>query len=64
MEMGGSRVAGRPSHRPRRPVETRGLKLPLARNLRCLWLRRTSALYPGRAVDTQVVRYFWNRFLD
>jgi SAM-dependent methyltransferase len=41
----------------------RGLKLPLARNLRCLWLRRTSALYPGREVGTQVVRYYWNRFL-
>ena len=41
----------------------RGLRLPVARNLRCLWLRRTSALYPGRAVGTQVVRHYWNRFL-
>jgi SAM-dependent methyltransferase len=40
------------------------LKLPLARNLRCVKLRRTSALYPGRTVGMQVVRYYWNRFLD
>jgi SAM-dependent methyltransferase len=40
------------------------LKLPVARSLRCFSLRRTSAVYPGRAVGTQVVRYYWNRFLD
>jgi SAM-dependent methyltransferase len=40
------------------------LKLPVARNLRCVTLRRTSAVYPGRAVGMQVVRYYWNRFLD
>ena len=40
------------------------LKLPVARNLRCLSLRRTSAVYPGRAVGIQVVRYYWNRFLE
>jgi SAM-dependent methyltransferase len=40
------------------------LKLPVARNLRCFSLRRTSAVYPGRAVGIQVVRYYWNRFLE
>lgn len=40
------------------------LKLPVARNLRCFSLRRTSAVYPGRAVGTQVVRYYWNKFLE
>lgn len=42
----------------------RCLSLPLVRHLRGLMLRRTSALYPGRAIDTQVVRYYWSRFLS
>ena len=41
----------------------RCLSMPLIRQLRCLSLRRTSALCPGRAIDTQVVRYYWSRFL-
>jgi SAM-dependent methyltransferase len=42
----------------------RWLRLPIARHLRCLSLRRTSALYPGRAVGTPVVRHYWSRYLD
>lgn len=39
-------------------------KLPLLRRVRCMFLRRTSAVYPGRAVGIQVVRYYWAKFLD
>lgn len=38
--------------------------MPIAKHLRCLALRRTSALYPGRAIDTQVVRHYWRHFLS
>ncbi|MEX5215241.1 MAG: class I SAM-dependent methyltransferase [Nitrospiraceae bacterium] len=40
------------------------LRLPVVRHLRCLSLRRTAVPYPGRAAGTQVVRYYWSRFLD
>ncbi len=44
-------------------LKFRWLALPVVRHLRCLSLRRGSALYPGREVGTQVVRYYWNQFL-
>jgi len=40
------------------------LKWPVVRTLRCCALRRSTALYPDRAVGTQVVRYYWGQFLN